>query len=103
VEQKWKVSDELELCIKKSLNCKHLTPPGVKVDATGCEPDADKDGVPDARDKCPGTPAGVKVDASGCPKSVLGSGKTSWTLTTSILRRAKRTCPLPQHPGGFVR
>jgi OOP family OmpA-OmpF porin len=28
--------------------------------------DRDGDGVPDERDKCPGTPAGTKVDADGC-------------------------------------
>ena len=29
--------------------------------------DADADGVPDSRDKCPDTPKGVTVDAAGCP------------------------------------
>ncbi|MCM2265137.1 MAG: OmpA family protein [Desulfuromonadales bacterium] len=29
--------------------------------------DSDMDGVPDARDKCPGTPLGTAVDAVGCP------------------------------------
>jgi OOP family OmpA-OmpF porin len=29
--------------------------------------DSDMDGVPDSRDKCPGTPSGVAVDAVGCP------------------------------------
>lgn len=29
--------------------------------------DEDGDGVPDSRDKCPGTPRGVQVDATGCP------------------------------------
>ena len=29
--------------------------------------DADGDGVPDSRDKCPDTPKGVEVDAVGCP------------------------------------
>jgi outer membrane protein OmpA-like peptidoglycan-associated protein len=28
--------------------------------------DEDGDGVPDSRDKCPGTPKGAKVDADGC-------------------------------------
>ena len=28
--------------------------------------DADGDGIPDSRDKCPGTAAGAKVDADGC-------------------------------------
>jgi len=43
------------------------TPAGVKVDADGCPLDTDKDGVADYLDKCPGTPLGVKVDADGCP------------------------------------
>lgn len=30
-------------------------------------PDADKDGVPDKADVCPGTAEGAKVDSSGCP------------------------------------
>ena len=42
------------------------TPQGVAVDADGCPLDSDGDGVPDYRDKCPGTPAGAKVDADGC-------------------------------------
>ncbi|WLI52721.1 OmpA family protein [Pseudomonas sp. FP833] len=29
--------------------------------------DEDGDGVPDSRDKCPGTPKGVQVDGNGCP------------------------------------
>ncbi|MFZ5474159.1 MAG: OmpA family protein, partial [Pseudomonadota bacterium] len=29
--------------------------------------DSDGDGVPDSKDKCPGTPKGVKVDHEGCP------------------------------------
>ena len=29
--------------------------------------DEDQDGVPDRKDKCPGTPSGVQVDANGCP------------------------------------
>lgn len=31
------------------------------------EADADKDGVPDSRDKCPNTPRNYAVDADGCP------------------------------------
>ncbi|MFA6315986.1 MAG: OmpA family protein [Elusimicrobiota bacterium] len=30
--------------------------------------DADRDGVIDEADTCPGTPSGVKVDTNGCPK-----------------------------------
>lgn len=29
--------------------------------------DEDGDGVPDSRDKCPGTPKGMQVDVNGCP------------------------------------
>lgn len=32
--------------------------------------DEDGDGVPDSRDRCPGTPAGTRVDADGCPLPV---------------------------------
>ncbi len=42
------------------------TPAGAPVDADGCPLDSDGDGVPDYKDKCPGTPAGAKVDANGC-------------------------------------
>lgn len=42
------------------------TPAGAPVDADGCPLDSDGDGVPDYRDKCPGTPKGAKVDADGC-------------------------------------
>jgi serine protease len=34
--------------------------------ATKGNPDADRDGVKDVNDLCPGTPAGVAVDADGC-------------------------------------
>lgn len=46
------------------------TPAGVAVDKDGCPLDSDKDGVPDYLDKCPGTPAGVTVDKDGCPPVV---------------------------------
>lgn len=41
---------------------------GVSVDAKGCAKDSDNDGVADNRDKCPGTKAGTSVDANGCEK-----------------------------------
>lgn len=43
------------------------TPAGVKVDAIGCPLDSDGDGVPDYADKCPGTAPGTPVDRHGCP------------------------------------
>ncbi|MGH8529708.1 MAG: OmpA family protein [Nevskiales bacterium] len=50
------------------------TPPGVKVGADGCPLDSDGDGVPDQFDKCPDTPPGTKVDANGCPLDSDGDG-----------------------------
>ncbi len=52
------------------------SPPGVTVDAYGCEVDSDGDGVKDSMDKCPGTPRGVAVDSSGCPLDSDGDGVT---------------------------
>ena len=43
------------------------TPAGVDVDRFGCPVDSDGDGVADYLDECPGTPEGVKVDEVGCP------------------------------------
>ena len=43
--------------------------------ALGATPrDTDGDGVPDKKDKCPGTPKGAKVDANGCPLDTDGDG-----------------------------
>jgi len=42
------------------------TPANAPVDADGCPLDSDGDGVPDYKDNCPGTPAGAKVDPKGC-------------------------------------
>ena len=42
------------------------TPAGVAVDADGCPLDTDGDGVPDYKDKCPNTPKGAKVNSQGC-------------------------------------
>ncbi len=51
-----------------------LSNAGAKVDANGCEFDSDKDGVVDFIDKCPNTPAGVAVDAKGCTLDSDGDG-----------------------------
>jgi len=42
------------------------TRPGAKVNSEGCAIDTDGDGVPDSLDSCPGTPTGTAVDAQGC-------------------------------------
>ncbi|MBF0188382.1 MAG: OmpA family protein [Magnetococcales bacterium] len=50
------------------------TPKGVKVDYHGCPMDSDGDGVWDSYDKCPGTPKGVTVYSNGCPIDSDGDG-----------------------------
>jgi outer membrane protein OmpA-like peptidoglycan-associated protein len=50
------------------------TPAGAKVDSKGCPIDGDGDGVPDGLDKCPNTPKGEKVDHDGCSKDSDGDG-----------------------------
>ncbi len=42
------------------------TPRGVSVDTWGCPFDSDKDGVYDYKDQCPGTPLAARVNALGC-------------------------------------
>jgi len=44
------------------------TPKGVAVDKDGCGIDSDGDGVADYEDACPGTPRGTPVDTRGCEK-----------------------------------
>jgi len=39
---------------------------GKTVDTSGCERDTDGDGVADSRDQCPATPAGASVNNRGC-------------------------------------
>ncbi len=50
------------------------TPTGARVDATGCPLDTDGDGVFDGLDQCEGTPKGATVDVKGCPSDADGDG-----------------------------
>jgi outer membrane protein OmpA-like peptidoglycan-associated protein len=50
------------------------TPAGAQVDANGCPTDADGDGVFDGLDQCANTPKGCTVDAKGCPTDADGDG-----------------------------
>ena len=52
------------------------SPAGKAVAWTGCPPDGDGDGVPDDVDRCPGTPAKAVVDAAGCRPDSDGDGVT---------------------------
>ena len=50
------------------------TPRGCKVDVNGCPIDSDGDGVCDGLDQCANTPAGARVDSKGCPTDSDGDG-----------------------------
>ncbi len=50
------------------------TPAGAQVDADGCPLDSDGDGVYDGLDQCPDTPRGAVVDTRGCPLDSDGDG-----------------------------
>jgi len=50
------------------------TPAGARVDADGCPLDSDGDKVFDGLDQCEGTPKGCTVDAKGCPADSDGDG-----------------------------
>lgn len=50
------------------------TPKGATVDASGCPKDSDGDGVLDGLDACEGTPKGATVDATGCPSDADSDG-----------------------------
>ncbi|MCF6324514.1 MAG: OmpA family protein [Gammaproteobacteria bacterium] len=65
-EHKTTVMDDDRDGVVNSVDQCPMTPPGLKVDSTGCEPDGDRDGVVNRQDQCPTTPQGSKVDATGC-------------------------------------
>ena len=50
------------------------TPRGARVDASGCPIDSDGDGVYDGLDQCPDTPKGATIDARGCPSDQDADG-----------------------------
>lgn len=67
VEKIVEVPVEVEKIVEKEVVCVVPTVPSEPV-APVAESDTDRDGVPDAQDKCPETLAGAKVDANGCVK-----------------------------------
>lgn len=50
------------------------TPPGLVVNVWGCPIDSDADGVGEPIDQCPGTPAGSNVDGRGCVPNLDSDG-----------------------------
>ncbi len=70
-------------------------------------PDADQDGVPDLRDKCPDTPPGVRVDSRGCPTDTTDSDhdgvsdyKDKCSGTPRGAKVDKEGCPLDSDHDG---
>ncbi len=60
------------------------TPPGVRVDGSGCPLDSDGDGIPDSEDKCP-TIAGPASNG-GCPEKIVRiSGADVATIITKAI------------------
>src|SRR3546814_11858515 len=59
----------------------------------GSDPnDDDGDGVPNSRDKCPGTPKGVTVYSDGCPTDLDGDGVPDYLDKRSEERRVGKEC-----------
>ena len=120
------VMDRLDKCPNSA--------PGDKVDATGCVPqpvivesqpapapvsfsnsecpikidlpDADRDGVEDSIDQCPGTPCDFSVDSKGCPvKAILRIhfATDSAHITDYSMKKVKRFAKfLIDHKGSLV-
>ena len=61
------------------------------------DPDADDDGVPDARDRCPGTKDGTTVNAAGCPQERVTTPPPR-CLRQRPRRRLRRQRQLPRDP-----
>jgi hypothetical protein len=63
--------------------------------SVGPPKDSDADGVPDNIDKCPGTPPGVPVDASGCQPGELSANLAKAEMGkikfVGFLKRSNRT------------
>lgn len=90
------VYDDLDVCPG--------TPPGVKVDSSGCPLDSDGDGVYDYMDECPKTPTGVTVDQKGCPLDSDGDGVYDYMdkcpKTPGGVKVDSKGCPLDTDKDG---
>jgi hypothetical protein len=55
------------------------------------EGDADRDMVPDARDRCPDTPYGVPTDENGCPVAIPPGSRTEEDQWRRLMDNTTRT------------
>jgi len=62
-----------------------FTPDGVKVDSNGCALDDDGDGVPNYLDACPGTPAGAVVNTDGCTRKIVSLSGVNFAFDSATL------------------
>ncbi len=67
-----------------------FTPEGIAVDSNGCALDDDGDGVPNYLDKCPGTPAGTVVDTNGCGLALVKLSGIHFKFDSSALTAEAR-------------
>jgi OOP family OmpA-OmpF porin len=74
------------------------TPRGARVDAVGCSHDVDGDLVPDGVDACPDTPAGVAVDSTGCPKPAAAPAEPPAAAVSPAPIPAPIATPAPVKP-----
>lgn len=73
VESTWMVTDSDKIDGRDQGNWEQYLRHNVGLSFNlGKAKDTDGDGIPDRKDKCPGTPAGVQVDENGCPVDTDG-------------------------------
>jgi OOP family OmpA-OmpF porin len=72
----------------------------MQVGANGCPLDEDKDGVTDAKDKCPGTaPDNVIVDDNGCAKTITKETKEAIKEQINIVFDSNQSIIKPEFKG----
>nr|WP_262906212.1 OmpA family protein [Hymenobacter terricola] len=70
------------------------TPTGVSIDANGCPLDKDSDGVPDYQDRCPSRPG--PASNKGCPEAKAETKKRLHEATKYINFESNKVMPLPK-------
>ncbi|MBM7334971.1 MAG: OmpA family protein [Alcanivorax sp.] len=72
------------------------TPAGAQVDAQGCELDDDGDGVVNSKDQCPDTPARAKVDEKGCQEYLTKDVKETLYVQFGLDKSEVRKTSYPE-------